>query len=308
MTIAIISHADCVLHYPGDAHPEAPRRVEVIREAIERYHFNHPVQHMEAPLVKREHLLRVHPKQYIDWLESIAPQQGLVGIDEDTFMNKDTMRAAYLSAGSVPLAVDMVMTGKVQAAFCNVRPPGHHAERERAMGFCFFNNVAVGVMHAIEEYGLSRVAIVDFDVHHGNGSQQIFQHNNNVMLCSSFEHPLYPGYEPEMDNPHIINVPLWAGTSGEEFRKQTAAAWFDKLNAFKPQLIFFSAGFDAHVKDPLASIELTDADYVWLTTQIREIAAAHCQGKMISVLEGGYHLDALAHCVPAHINALVSSS
>ena len=305
MTIAIISHEDCVLHSAGDVHPESPRRVEVIRQAIDHYHFKHPIKHLQAPLVKREQLQRVHPKHYIDWLTSIAPQEGLVGIDDDTFMNKNTLRAAYFSAGSVPLAVDLVMSGKMQAAFCNVRPPGHHAEREKAMGFCLFNNVAVGVMHAMEEHGLSRMAIVDFDVHHGNGTQEIFQHNDHVMLCSSFEHPLYPGYEPESDNAHIINLPLAAGTNGEHFRKQTAAAWFDKLNAFKPQLIFFSAGFDAHVKDPLGHMELTDADYVWLTMQIREIAEVHCEGKVISVLEGGYQLDALAHCVPAHINALV---
>lgn len=305
MSIAIISHDDCVLHQAGEIHPESPRRVEVIRDAISRFHFKHPVMEVEAPLVRREHLLRVHPKHYIDWLDSIAPTEGLVGIDEDTFMNKDTLRAAFLAAGSVPAAVDLVMAGTVQAAFCNVRPPGHHAEREKAMGFCFFNNVAVGVMHAMEEHGLSRVAIIDFDVHHGNGTQQIFQDNPGVMLCSSFEHPLYPGYEPESDNDHIINLPLPAGTKGEDFRTKAAAAWFDKLNAFKPQFIFFSAGFDAHVKDPLANIELTDADYVWLTTKIREIAETHCQGKIVSVLEGGYHLDALAHCVPAHINALV---
>lgn len=306
MTIAIISHPDCALHIAGESHPESSRRVEVIGDAIERYHFNQAIEHYEAPLVRRGQLMRVHPKQYIDWLESIAPATGMVGIDEDTLMNKDTLRAAYLAAGSVPFAVDLLMSDKAQAAFCNVRPPGHHAERERAMGFCIFNNVAVGVMHAMEEHGLSRIAIIDFDVHHGNGTQQIFQDSEGVMLCSSFEHPLYPGYEPENDVSHIINVPLPAGTKGEAFRRLTKEAWFEKLHAFKPQLIFFSAGFDAHVKDPLAHMELTDADYVWLTTEIRGIAEQHCQGKMISVLEGGYHLDALAHCVPAHINALAA--
>ena len=217
MTIAIISHPDCVLHHPGDLHPEAPRRVAIIQEALLRYHFHHPVTHLEAPLVQREQLLRVHPGHYIDWLASISPAEGVIGIDEDTFMSKDTLRAAYLAAGSVPLAVDTVMAGRAQAAFCNVRPPGHHAERERAMGFCFFNNVAVGAAHAMEVHGLSRIAIVDFDVHHGNGTQQIFQNCEQVMLCSSFEHPLYPGYEPEMDNAHILTVPLPAGTSGERF-------------------------------------------------------------------------------------------
>ncbi|HTM64328.1 MAG TPA: histone deacetylase family protein [Gammaproteobacteria bacterium] len=308
MTIAIISHPDCVLHHAGEMHPESPRRVEVINDAISRFHFKLPVLSYEAPVVTREQLLRVHPKHYIEWLESIAPKEDYVGIDEDTYMNKDTLRAAFLAAGSVTFAVDLVMSGDAKAVFCNVRPPGHHAERERAMGFCIFNNVAVGVMHAMEAHGLSRIAIIDFDVHHGNGTQQIFQENQNVMLCSSFEHPLYPGYEPELDNPHIINLPLPAGTNGEDYRARTAAAWFDKLHEFKPQLVFFSAGFDAHVKDPLGNIELTDADYVWLTTQIREIAEKYSDGKIVSVLEGGYNLDALAHCVPAHINALVKSA
>ncbi len=239
MSIAIISHPDCALHYAGDAHAESPHRVKVIREAIDSYHFKNPIEHLEAPLATHEQLLRVHPESYVKWLESISPQRDLIAIDEDTVMSPHSLRAAFLSAGSVPLAVDQVMSGKHQAVFCCVRPPGHHAESEKAMGFCFFNNVAVGAMHALAAHGLERVAIIDFDVHHGNGTQQIFQKNKQVMLCSSFEHPLYPGYEPELDSPHIINVPLSAGTKGDVFRKKTAAAWFDALHQFKPQLIFF---------------------------------------------------------------------
>lgn len=305
MSIAIISHPDCILHYAGDAHAESPRRIEVIREAIESFNFRNPLLQLEAPLATREQLLRVHPEHYLDWLSSISPESDMIGVDEDTVMNQHTLRAAYLSAGSVLFAVDQVMSGKAQAAFCCVRPPGHHAERETAMGFCFFNNVAVGVMHALEHHGLQRAAIIDFDVHHGNGTQVIFQRNEKVMLCSSFEHPLYPGYEPEMDNDRIINVPLPAGTKGDVFREKTAAAWFDSLNAFKPEFIFISAGFDGHAKDPLAHLELTEPDYVWITTEIRRIAETHCNGKIVSVLEGGYHLDALRQSVPQHINALV---
>lgn len=307
MTIAVISHADCVLHHAGDAHAESPRRMQVVEEAIKEFHFKHPIKHVTGTLASREQLMRVHPAHYLDWLASISPLHEMIGIDEDTFMNKHSLRAAYIAAGSVISAVDMVMNKEVKAAFCNVRPPGHHAEREKAMGFCLFNNVAVGVEHAFAQHGIERVAIVDFDVHHGNGTQEIFQKQKKVLFCSSFEHPLYPGYEPEMDNAHIINVPLAAGSNGAVFREKTAAAWFDKLDAFKPQLIFFSAGFDAHVSDPLAHLELTEEDYVWITTEIRKIAERHCEGKIVSVLEGGYNLDALKHCVPAHINALVQS-
>lgn len=305
MSIAIVTHKDCMLHQMDPLHAESPRRVEVIQAALEQFHFKQPLLLLEAPLATREQLLRVHPENYIDWLASIAPKEGMVAIDADTHMCPDTLRAAYLAAGSVPLAVDTVMSGKAQAAFCNVRPPGHHAEMEVAMGFCFFNNVAIGVRHAMAVHGVKRVAIVDFDVHHGNGTQQIFQKDKNVMLCSSFQHPFYPGYEPEMDSPHIINVPLPAGTGGFEYRQKVAAAWFEPLHAFKPELIFFSAGFDAHVNDPLAEIKLTEEDYEWITTEIRKIAKLYCGGKLISVLEGGYNLEALMHSVPVHINALI---
>lgn len=305
MTIAIITHTDCMLHQMDPLHAESPRRVEVIQAALEQYHFKQPLLHLEAPLVTREQLLRVHPATYIDWIESIAPEDGIVAIDADSQMCPDTLRAAYLAAGSVPLAVDTVMSGKAQAAFCNVRPPGHHAEAEVAMGFCFFNNVAIGVRHAMAVHGVKRVAIVDFDVHHGNGTQQIFQKDNNVMLCSSFQHPFYPGYEPEMDNPHIINVPLPAGTGGFEYRQKIAEAWFKPLHEFKPELIFFSAGFDAHIHDPLAELKLKEEDYEWITTEIRKIAKLYSGGKLISVLEGGYHLEALMRSVPVHINALI---
>ncbi len=305
MTIAIISHPECVLHQAGYAHVEAPQRIEVIRDAIAHFDFCDKIIQLEAPMVTREQLLRVHLAHYIDELNALSPQTGMVAIDEDTAMNPHSLRAAYLAAGSVVCAVDLVMNGKVNAAFCNVRPPGHHAESAKAMGFCFFNNVAVGVMHALAHYPVQRVAIIDFDVHHGNGTQQIFQHHSQVMLCSSFQSPFYPGYDPANDNALMINLPLAAGTSGAEFREKAADAWFERLDQFKPQLIFFSAGFDAHVNDPLADLQFKDEDYVWLTASIRRIAEKYSQGRMISVLEGGYDLDALAGVVPAHINELV---
>ena len=305
MTIAIISHPDCALHDAGEGHPERPERVVVIQDALKRYPFNVPVNFLEAPLATRRELIVAHDKAYVDWIFSIAPEDGMVAVDEDTVMNPYTLNAALRAAGSVPFAVDLVMAGKASVAFCNVRPPGHHAEHEKAMGFCFFNNVAVGVLHAIKKHNIERVAIIDFDVHHGNGTQNIFQHEHRVMYCSSFEHPFYPGYDEEMDNEHILSVPLPAGAGSETFREKVQAAWFEKIAAFQPQLIFFSAGFDAHTKDPLAELNLMEADYVWLTTQIAKIAKVHAQGRMISVLEGGYNLDVLAQCVPAHVNAMV---
>ena len=196
------------------------------------------------------------------------------------------------------------MQRKARAAFCNVRPPGHHAERAQAMGFCFFNNVAVGAAYAMSKYDLSRIVIVDFDLHRGNGTQAIFQQDKRVLYCSSFAHPLYPGYEEEMDNEHILSVPLAYDANGEIVREKVAAAWFEKIAAFQPQFIFFSAGFDAHAEDPLSPLKLEKPDYVWLTTQIKQLAEIHCEGKIVSVLEGGYNLNVLADCVPAHVAAL----
>jgi acetoin utilization deacetylase AcuC-like enzyme len=308
MTLVIISHPDCALHDAGKEHPERPDRVRVIETALKKFSFVTPIKFLQAPLASREQLLEVHDESYVNWIYSIAPKKGSIGIDDDTRMNPYTLHAALRAAGAVPYAVDLVMEGKAEVAFCNVRPPGHHAEHEKAMGFCFFNNVAIGAMHAIKYYAIERVAIVDFDVHHGNGTQSIFQRNKQVLYCSSFQHPLFPGYEDEMDSKHILCVPLPAGTTGSVFRETVEKAWFDKIAAFQPQLIFFSAGFDAHADDPLANLSLHKEDYIWLTNQIAKIAAVHCNGKMISVLEGGYNLDVLADCVPAHVNAMLTPS
>lgn len=304
MTIALISHPDCALHDVGEHHPERPQRVMVIDEALKQHPFKVPVKFYTAPLATAEQLMLAHDADHVNWIFSIAPKDDYIAIDADTAMNAHTLQAALRAAGAVIYAVDLVMTGKADVAFCGVRPPGHHAERAKAMGFCFFNNVAIGVMHAMTTYDLDRIAIIDFDVHHGNGSQNIFQQDKRVLYCSSFESPFYPGYEPELDNEHILSVPLSPETTSEEFREKVAAAWFEKLAAFQPQLIFFSAGFDAHKDDPLADLQLEDEDYVWVTEQIAKIAKVHCEGRMISVLEGGYNLDVLARCVPAHVEAM----
>lgn len=303
--LALISHPACIDHEMGLKHPESPARLRVINQALNATPFSVPVLQLSAPEATHAQLCRAHASHYVDELFAIAPKQGYQPLDPDTMMNPATLKAALYAAGAVVLAVDTVLTDQARVAFCAVRPPGHHAEVAKAMGFCFFNNVAVGVMHALEHYGLERVAIIDFDVHHGNGTQAIFQSDARVLYCSSFEHPFYPGYVPENDNAHLLPVPLPAGTTGSQFRERVASAWFAKLRAFKPQLIFFSAGFDAHQDDPLADLTLSEADYVWLTTEIAAIARACCDGKMISVLEGGYDVDVLAQCVPAHVQAMV---
>lgn len=305
MTIAVISHPDCSLHEAGSQHPESPDRVAVIQAALHAHKFCHDIQYIDAPLAHYDHLIAAHAKEYVDWICANAPKSGYTGIDQDTVMNAHTLAAALRAAGAVVHAVDLVMTQKVNAVFCNVRPPGHHAEYAKAMGFCIFNNVVIGAKYALNHYQLKRVAIIDFDVHHGNGTQDIVQHDARILYCSSFQHPFYPGYQPKNDNAHILNVPLVSGINGAVYRKQVAAAWFDKINHFQPELIFISAGFDAHLLDPLAELALDVSDYVWLTQEIVRIAKKSCAGRVISVLEGGYNLDVLAECVPAHVEALI---
>lgn len=305
MTIGIISHESGELHETGPGHPEKPQRLITIHRAIKAYDFLNPIKFYEAPAATKEQLALAHDKRYIEWIFSISPKHETIAIDEDTVMGPQTLTAALHAAGAVIKAVDLVMAKDIEAAFCNVRPPGHHAEFEKAMGFCFFNNIAVGVRHAMSEYDIQRVLIVDFDVHHGNGTQSIFQKDKKVMLCSSFEHPLYPGYDAEMDNKHILSLPLPAGTTGEAYRREVRESWLTRIHEFKPEMIFFSAGFDAHSEDPMANIQFNKEDYVWITKEMVNIAKQYAQGRVISALEGGYNLEVLAECVPAHIEALV---
>jgi acetoin utilization deacetylase AcuC-like enzyme len=305
MAIGVISHQDCIKHDPGAGHPEQPERVQVIDRAIRQFNFTNKIEYYASIPATREQLERVHDVDYLDKLFAMAPIGETISLDADTHMCPDTLQAALLSAGAAPMAVDLVMKGDVQAVFCNVRPPGHHAETNKAMGFCFFANIAVGVAHAISVHKIKRVAIIDFDLHHGNGTQQIFQDNPDVLFCSSFEHPLYPGYDETMDNEHIVAVPLSAGTRGDVYREKVKAAWFDKIIKFKPEFIFISAGFDAHEKDPLGNLNLDADDYVWITKEIAKLATQLCNGRIVSMLEGGYNLEALAESVPPHVDSLV---
>ncbi len=305
MTLAFISHPDCALHDMGSSHPESPLRLAAIQKQVRLSGLEPLLEYVEAPLASREQLALAHTVEHIDFVFRSSPTQGMVDLDPDTTMNPHTLAAARRAAGAAILAVDRVMSGLNHAAFCSVRPPGHHAERHRAMGFCIFNNVAIGAAYALQKYSLQRVAIVDFDVHHGNGTENIFRHNPAVLLCSTFQSPLYPysGTGPVADN--IINVPLPAGTDGTTFRKAVTTTVLPALDTFAPELILFSAGFDGHRDDPLASLNLLEQDYHWITTEVRNLAQRHAKDRIISLLEGGYALPALASSVVAHLQALV---
>ena len=305
MTIAYITHAACRRHNMGEFHPEQPARLDAINDRLIATQLMLFLQHHEAPKASREQLLRVHDASFVDQLFELAPEEGLEWLDGDTAMNPHTLPAALHAAGAAVKAVDLVMTTKTNAAFCAVRPPGHHAEKARAMGFCFFNNIAVGAAHAIAEYGLERVAIVDFDVHHGNGTEDIFADNPNVLCCSSFQHPFYPYTGGDSHFHNIINVPLSAGTDGAGFREAITEKWLPALNEYEPQLILISAGFDAHREDDMGQLNLLEFDYAWVTDRLMEIAQRHASGRIVSSLEGGYHLLALARSVNAHLESLM---
>ena len=304
MATAILTHPDCALHEMGEGHPESPQRLKSILAALESSGLAPRLAMHEAPAAQREHLERVHHSEHVDFVFGAAPAQGYSYLDPDTSMNPKSLSAALRAAGAVVSATDMVMSGKVRNAFCAVRPPGHHATPQRPMGFCIFNNVAIGAMHAIEAHGLERVAVLDFDVHHGNGTEDAFHEDARVMLCSTFQHPYYPYCGADSGNEHIINVPLPAMTDGRGFREAVERRWLPALEAFGPQMIFVSAGFDAHRDDPLAYLKLEDEDYRWVTEKLVDVADRHAQGRVVSTLEGGYNTEALARCVVEHVRVL----
>jgi acetoin utilization deacetylase AcuC-like enzyme len=305
VSIAFITHPACLLHEMGEGHPERPARLSAIEDKLIASRLDHLVVRAEAPAATREQLLRVHDASYLEAIERASPRSGLVQIDPDTAMNPHTLEAALRAAGAAVLGTDLVIGGKAEAAFCAVRPPGHHAERARAMGFCFFNNVAVGAAHALEHHGLARVAIADFDVHHGNGTEDIFRNDARVLMVSIFQHPFYPGSGVEGRSERMVNIPLAAGSSGKEFRAAVTEEWLPALERFAPQMLFVSAGFDAHRDDEMAMLRLVEADYAWVTQQLRSVAARHAQGRIVSLLEGGYELGALSRSVAAHLENLI---
>ncbi len=304
MPTAFISHPDTLLHMMDGHHPESPARISAIKDRLIASHLYDLLQTHEAPAATDDQLTRVHSADYVHHIRAIAPPAGMINLDADTTMGPMTLSAALHAAGSTAFAVDLVMTGKARNAFCCVRPPGHHAGRARAAGFCIFNNVAVGVAQALSVYGLERAAIVDFDVHHGDGTENIFRDDPRVMLCSTFQHPHYPYQGGDSRTDRMINVPLKARTDGEGFRAAVTQEFLPALERFAPQIVFVSAGFDAHAQDPLGGLNLVRNDYIWITQFILDVAHKYAHDRIVSTLEGGYELHALADSVTAHVRTL----
>ena len=305
MNTAYISHRACLNHDSGTGHPENARRLTAIDDRMIASGLFDLLRHFDAPEATARQLLRVHTQNHLDKLRSLAPARGYAQIDPDTVISPDSLTAALHAAGAVISAVDLVINGGMESAFCGVRPPGHHAERERAMGFCLFNNIAVGVAHVLEKHGLQKVAIVDFDVHHGNGTEDIFKDDDRVLFCSTFEHPLYPFSELLENTANRVNVPLEATAGSAEFRAAVTDQWLPALDRFQPQMVFISAGFDAHQDDDMSNVSLTDADFPWVTEQIVNVARKSAADRIVSALEGGYELNSLARCVETHVRALM---
>jgi acetoin utilization deacetylase AcuC-like enzyme len=305
LSTALLTHPDCVLHEMGEGHPESPHRLKSVMRALESSGLAAKLRMLEAPAAEREHLERVHDPEHVDMVFGAAPERGYAYLDPDTSMNPKSLSAALRAAGAVVKATDLVMAGEARNAFCAVRPPGHHATRARSMGFCMFNNVAIGAAHALEAHGLERVAVLDFDVHHGNGTEDAFHDDPRVMLCSTFQHPYYPYSGADSGNEHIINVPLPAMTDGAGFRAAVERHWIPALEAYQPQMVFVSAGFDAHRDDPLAYLKLSDEDYRWVTEMLVDTAERFAKGRVVSTLEGGYNTEALGRCVVEHVSVLV---
>ncbi len=304
MATAFITHAICRMHYMGTHHPECPQRLDAIEDQLIASGVGQHLAHHQAPAAAVSSLARVHTMEYISHIRSSAPTIGTVHLDPDTAMNQHSWDAALHAAGAAVLATDLVLAKQADNAFCSVRPPGHHATRNRAMGFCLFNNVAIAAKHALEQHGLARVAIVDFDVHHGNGTEDIFSDDPRMLMVSTFQHPFYPYCGTENPAKNMVNVPLPAGAGSQAFREAVTGQWLPALEAFRPQMLFISAGFDAHVEDDMAMLRLVDADYAWVTREIKAIADKYAEGRIVSMLEGGYNLSALARGVVAHIKVL----
>lgn len=307
MATALITHAECLEHVTPEGHPERVARLEHVLHSLQGLELNR----ISAPLVDMAHLAYVHPQSHIDAILNGAPEEGLNQLDADTWMSPGSVNAGLRAAGAVIKAVDLVLDGTVGNAFCAIRPPGHHAETATPMGFCLFGNAAIGAKHALEAHGLSRVAVVDFDVHHGNGTQDLLWNEARALTVTSQQMPLWPGSgDPSERGAHdtVLNIPLPPRSGGAEMRAAYEAQVFPRLRAFKPELIIISAGFDAHQDDPLAELQWTTEDFRWLTRQLCDLAADLCDGRVVSTLEGGYDLSALAQSARAHVEELMEAA
>jgi acetoin utilization deacetylase AcuC-like enzyme len=305
MTTTYISHDDCTLHNLGPEHPESPVRLLAIRKVLEKTGLIQQLEQMQAVHVLPDQIERAHAPLHQKRLMMRQPSEGVVYTDDDTALCPDSLHAASLAAGAAILATNRVLSGKSKNAFCATRPPGHHAEHNHPMGFCFYNNVAIGALQALEHPDVNKVAILDFDVHHGNGTVDIFKDNPDVLVCSSFQHPFYPERYADIVRDHIINCPMEAHSDSKVFRQLIESRWLPALQHHKPDMIFISAGFDAHHEDPMADINLDEEDYRWVTRLIMDVARTYSKNRIVSVLEGGYNPISLAFSVEAHLETLL---
>ncbi|WP_207062392.1 histone deacetylase family protein [Motiliproteus sp. SC1-56] len=305
MVTTYISHQDCGLHNMGPEHPESPIRLLAIARQIERSGLNEHLVQMDAVHATPDQIHLAHNPLHPKRLQMRLPEKGVVYTDEDTALCPQSLHAASLAVGGTILATNRVLAGKSDNAFCAVRPPGHHAEHNMAMGFCFYNNVAIGALHALAQPGIERVAVLDFDVHHGNGTVDIFKDRPEVLVCSTFQHPFYPERYSTLERPNIVNCPLPANSDGTAFRHAVESRWLPALQAHKPDMIFISAGFDAHWEDPMADLKLNEEDYRWVTQLILDTARIYSGNRVVSVLEGGYNPSSLAYSAQAHLEALL---
>jgi acetoin utilization deacetylase AcuC-like enzyme len=310
MPTLLLSHSACLNHQPPAGHPERPDRLRAIEHALEDEKFSALVRE-SAPLAPLEAVTSCHPLDYAQAIQEASPEDGLIRLDADTSMSPGTLEAALRCVGGALKAVDEVMTSQVSNAFVATRPPGHHAETARPMGFCLFNNAAIAARHAQNRHGVDQVAIIDFDVHHGNGSQEIFWADKTVMYCSTHQMPLYPGTGARSERGEhktVVNAPLSAGDGGEQFREAFETVILPRLREYKPGLVIISAGFDAHLRDPLANLNLLEADFAWVTQQLMDVADQYCDGHVVSLLEGGYDLQGLSQSVAAHVPELMKAN